>query len=1059
MRKTKYQSLSTALLLALVMTFSVMLEAQAQKKKKGNSEPTVRFDESLYDAISYRSIGPYRGGRASSVTGVPGQPNVFYMAATGGGVWKTVDGGSSWKNISDGYFGGSIGAVAVADSDPNILYVGTGESTVRGNVSPGYGGFWKSYDAGDTWVKLPLNIDQVQTGRIRIHPKNPDIAFVAIIGDLFKDSPDRGVYKTTDGGQSWKKVLYANERTGAVDITFEPGNARVLYASTWNIRRTPYSLESGGEGSALWKSTDMGETWQDISGNQGLPGGIWGISGVTVSPVNPDRVWAIIENEKGGVYRSDDAGKTWQLTSADRNLRQRAWYYTKIYADTELEDRVYVMNVQFWQSNDGGKTFKDFDTPHGDHHDLWIAPEDNQRLAVADDGGAQISYDAGENWSTYMNQPTAQYYRVVTDNDFPYNILVAQQDNSTQRIAHRVDGNGITERDWEPSAGGESAHMAADPDNPEVVYGGSYGGLLTRVNHETGEVRVINVWPDNPMGHGAENMKYRFQWNFPIFFSPHNSDKLYTTSNHFHVSTNEGQSWELISPDLTRNEAEKLGPSGGPITKDNTAVEYYATIFAACESPYEEGLLWAASDDGLIHVSKDGGKNWENVTPAGAPKYLMWNSVEPDPFTDGGMYAAGTSYKDGDYAPYLYRTKDYGQTWTKIVDGIESNHFTRVVRADPGRQGLLYAGTESGMYISFDDGASWQPFQLNLPLVPITDLALKDNNLVVATQGRSVYIIDDLTPLHQLSQEVATNEFHLFKPIDSYRMGQPSWGGPGNAVGENHHNGVRFFFNLNREIGEDDVVKLEIMEEDGDLIKTFASNAEDKKAMLKVKKGSNHFTWNMRYPDAEPFDGMIMWAASLTGPKAVPGNYKARLTVNDQSMDTDFTILKDPRTEATIADIQKQFDFLIEVRDKLTETHTAIKNMREARAQMMDLKKRLEGDESYKEIVDMTEDINKQMTEVEQALYQTKNQSRQDPLNFPIRLNNKLGHLNSVVGRSSDYSPTDQAVAVKNEMSEKINTELKKWETIKSNEIPKLNEKVKEMQINAVMLDSKPSTM
>lgn len=1057
-RKTFYSSASALLFAALMLVASIG-DVTAQRRR-GNSTAanTVSFDESLYDGITWRSVGPYRGGRASSVTGVPGKPNVFYMAATGGGVWKTVDGGQSWNNISDGYFGGSIGDVAVSDSDPNILYVGTGEKTVRGNVSPGYGGFWKSYDAGKTWEKMNLNIDQVQVGRIRIHPTNPDVVLVAVMGDLFKDSPDRGVYKTTDGGQTWKKVLYANERTGAVDLTFEPGNGRILYASTWSIRRTPYSLESGGEGSALWKSTDMGETWKDISGHKGLPGGIWGVSGVSVSPVNPDRVYAIIENDKGGVYRSDDAGATWALMSADRNLRQRAWYYTKIFADTQLEDRVYVMNVQFWQSNDGGKNFKNFDTPHGDHHDLWIAPEDNNRLAVADDGGAQVSYDAAENWSTYMNQPTAQYYRVVTDNAFPYNILVAQQDNSTQRVKHRSDNSGITERDWEPSAGGESAHMAADPDNPNIVYGGSYGGLLTRMDHETGQVRVINVWPDNPMGHGAENMKYRFQWNFPIFFSPHNSDKLYTTSNRFHVTMNEGQSWEVISPDLTRNEAEKLGPSGGPITKDNTAVEYYATIFAACESPYEEGLLWAASDDGLIHVSRDGGKNWNNVTPAGAPTYLMWNSVEPDPFTEGGMYAAGTSYKDGDYQPYLYKTKDYGQTWTKIVNGIESNHFTRVVRADPDRQGLLYAGTESGMYVSFDDGASWSSFQLNLPLVPITDLALKDKNLIAATQGRSAWLIDDLTPLHQLSDQVKSAQVHLFKPIDSYRMGRVSWRGAGNAEGEQHHNGVKFFFNIADELDKDAEVTLDLMEADGDMIRTFSNKAEEKKDKIMAKKGSNSFVWNMRYPDAEGFEQLIMWSASLTGPQAVPGDYKARLTVNGVSSETDFTILKDQRSSSDQSDLEAQFDFLISVRDQLTETHRAIKEMKLARQQMIELKDKIGDEEQYQEITDMANEIDENMTKVEEELYQTKNQSRQDPLNFPIRLNNKLGHLNNVVG-GGDYPPTDQAVEVKNEMTAKIKAEIQKWETIKNTEIPKLNEKVKQMNINAVNIENKSSTM
>ena len=503
------------ILFLIIIISLVSFETISQKKSKSKKLQTTSFE---IPNLKWRSIGPYRGGRASSVTGVIGKPKTFYMGATGGGVWKTIDGGQTWKNVSDDYFGGSIGAVAVSKSDPNTVYVGTGEQTVRGNVSPGYGGFWKSEDAGETWKKLNLDIDQVQVGRIKIHPKNPNIVFIAIMGDLFKNSNNRGVYKSIDGGNTWKKTLFSNERSGAVDISFESDNPRVMYASTWNIRRTPYSLESGGEGSAIWKSIDEGETWKNISKNPGLPSGIWGISGVAVSPVSSNIVYALIENKNGGLYKSIDSGKSWKLINSDRNLRQRAWYYTRIYADTKNENRVYIMNVAFWRSEDGGKTFERYRTPHGDHHDLWIDPDNNQRMIVADDGGAQISNDDANNWSTYMNQPTAQYYRVTTDNSFPYNILVAQQDNSTQRVPHRVNSGSITERDWESSAGGESAHLAAKPDNPNIVYGGSYDGHLSRLDHNTGERRVVDVWPNNPMGHGAEDMKYRFQWNFPYIF-------------------------------------------------------------------------------------------------------------------------------------------------------------------------------------------------------------------------------------------------------------------------------------------------------------------------------------------------------------------------------------------------------------------------------------------------------------------------------------------------------------------------------------------------------------
>ena len=1032
--------------LIILLTFSFDSQSQRKQKKKNINSNPLSYE---IPNLKWRSIGPYRGGRASSVAGTSHSKSTYYFGATGGGVWKTTNAGVTWKNISDGYFGGSIGAVSVSKSDPNILYVGTGEQTVRGNVSPGYGGFWKSLDAGETWKKMNLNIDQVQVGRIAIHPKNPDVVLIAVMGDLFKNSSDRGLYKTTDGGDTWSKVLYTNNRAGAVDVSIDKNNPRIVYASTWNIRRTPYSLESGGEGSGLWKSTDGGDTWKNISGNEGLPGGTWGISGVAISPVNSKKIFALIENQDGGLYRSDDGGNSWKKVNEDRNLRQRAWYYTRIYADTQNENRVYVMNVSFWRSEDGGKSFDRYRTPHGDHHDLWIDPDNNNRMIVADDGGAQVSNDDAMSWSTYMNQPTAQYYRVATDNSFPYNILVAQQDNSTQRVAHRVNSGGIGERDWEASAGGESAHLAANPDNPDIVYGGSYGGYLTRLDHSSGETRSINVWPNNPMGHGAEDMKYRFQWNFPIFFSPHDANKLYTTSNHFHLTKNEGQTWEVISPDLTRNEAEKLGPSGGPITKDNTAVEYYATIFAACESPYEEGLLWAASDDGMIHISKDSGENWDDVSPQNAPKHIMWNSVDPDPFVKGGLYVAGTLYKSGDFKPYLYKTKDYGKTWTKIVDGIPENFFTRVLRADPKRKELLYAGTESGIFISFDDGISWNSFQINLPLVPITDMTIKDNNLIAATQGRSIWIIDDLTPLHQLNKLNHNSNFHLFKPLDSYRMGYSSWGGASSTSGKNHHNGVEVFFNIDKKlIDENSDISLEFLDKNKNSIKKYSLN--NKKSDLKLDGEKNSFVWNMRYDDAEGFDGLIMWAAGLTGPKAYPGSYSVRLKVGDSVLEEQFKILKDPRSSSTNEDLKEQFDFLISVRDKVTEIHKSIVQIRSTKDQLKNLKEKLSDD--HIEINKSIDSILERISKIEENLYQTKNRSGQDPLNFPIRLNNKLAHLLSVASRGN-FKPTDQMYGVRDELIEKINAQLLKWENIKSSDLDKLNATILENNIQLISIN------
>ena len=1018
---------------------------------KVNAQKIVsKFSEEYYNSIEWRNIGPFRGGRSAAVTGVANKANLFYFGASGGGIWKTTDAGNTWSNISDSFFGGSVGAIAVSESDNNVIYVGNGEVTVRGNVSSG-DGMWKSVDAGKSWQHIGLK-NARHIPRVRIHPKNSDIVYAAVLGDLYKSSNERGIYKSIDGGNNWKRVLFANENAGAVDLIIDPTNSRILYASTWNVRRTPYSLSSGGEGSALWKSTDEGETWTNISESEGLPKDIWGISGVTVSPINSDIVWALIENKDGGLYKSVDAGKTWKLINDERKLRQRAWYYTRIYADTQDENMVYVLNVQYHQSKDGGKTFKTFNAPHGDHHDLWIAPEDNQRMVIGDDGGAQISFDAGENWSSYMNQPTSQFYRVVTDNHFPYRIYGAQQDNSTVRIAHRTNGGTIGESDWESTAGGESAHIAVDPLNNDIVYGGSYGGLLTRVNHKTDERRVVNVWPDDPMGHGAEDMKYRFQWNYPIFFSPHNKKKLYTTSNFVHVTYNEGQSFEVISPDLTRNDPKTLGASGGPITKDNTGVEYYGTIFAATESQFEEDLIWTGSDDGLVHITTDGGKNWTNVTPKKMPEWMMINCIEVDPFTAGGAYIIGTRYKLGDYSPYIYKTEDYGKNWKLLTYGIAPEHFTRALRADPKRKGLLYAGTENGMYISFDDGKNWSTFQLNLPIVPITDLTIKNDNLIAATQGRSFWLIDDLTPLHQINESIISNDLFLYKPMDSYRMGGSSR--KSKTAGQNHPGGVIVNYYV-KNFEEKDTLNLSFYDNSGKHIKTFSTKPDEKQKEeeLKVKKGANQFNWDMQYPDAEKVKGMILWWASLKGPKALPGDYNVKLSKNGKQVsEQSFTILKDPRSSATEKDLLEQFTFIIEIQEKLTEIHKTLKNITKIKAQVKQLKIAISDKEKNKEIIELADKVVKDLTKYENELYQTKSKSNQDPLNFPIKLNNKLAHLNSL-SSIGDFKPTDQSVEFKNEVIRLIDAELEKIYAIFENDVTKLNKKVKQSDINLINLD------
>lgn len=1003
------------------------------------------YNESLYDALEYRLIGPFRGGRSAAVTGVPHKPNLFYFGAAGGGIWKTNDGGRTWDNISDGFFGGSIGSIEVASSDPNVIYAGGGETTVRGNVSSGYG-IWKTENAGKTWTQSGLQKGR-HIPRIVVHPKDHNIVYAAVLGNIYKPTQERGVYKSTNGGKTWKRSLFTNENAGAVDLIMDPNNPRILYASTWNVRRTPYSLSSGGEGSGLWKSTDSGDTWKEISKNKGFPEDTLGIIGVTVSPVNSERVWAIVENkEKGGVYRSDDGGETWSNINSERKLRQRAWYYTRIYADSKDEDVIYILNVRYHKSTDGGKTYDTYKTPHGDHHDLWISPENPDRMIIGDDGGAQVTYDGGETWSTYHNQPTSQFYRVTTDDSFPYRIYVAQQDNSTIRIPHRTEGRNIDEDDWERTAGGESAHIAVDPKNNDIVYGGSYDGFLTRYNHKNRTVRSINVWPDNPMGHGAEDMKYRFQWNFPIFFSPHDPNKLYTASNHLHLTTNEGESWEVISPDLTRNDASKLGSSGGPITQDNTSVEYYCTIFAAAESPVTPGLLWTGSDDGLVNVSLDGGKNWENVTPKGMPEWMMINSIEPSRYDAGTCYIAGTKYKTGDFAPYLYKTTDYGKTWEKITAGIAKEHFTRVLREDPNKKGILYAGTETGMYISFNDGVNWQAFQLNLPIVPITDLALKDNNLIVATQGRSLWIIDDLTVLYQLAEAKGKENF-LFKPKEAYRMRGTS-SKKSLTTGINHPAGVITYFNL--EDPKDKEIKLSYLNSKNDTIKSFSTKSKEDK--LEVKKGANMFVWDTRGKGAERLKEMILWWASTNAPKAVPGTYKVVLEVEGQVQSQFFTISPDKNTETDISGMQRQFDFITDINTTVDKAHKSIKKIRKINEQLEAFQKQYKEDEQVKNLVEKAKTLGEQFSEIEKALYQTKNRSGQDPLNFPIKLTNKLAHLNSLVSMD-DFPPTKQDIAVKNELTQQINTELLKFDQLVSDEISAFNAAFNSLNLNYLFVE------
>jgi photosystem II stability/assembly factor-like uncharacterized protein len=1020
----------------------------------------------LLKDVRFRLVGPYRGGRVVAVAGVNSQPNVYYFGAVGGGVWKTVDSGLSWANVSDGFFKtSSVGAIAVADSDPNIVYAGMGEACVRGNAANG-DGVYKSIDGGKTWKNVGLQ-DSYHIGAVRVHPKNPDIVYVAALGHLFGPNDTRGVYRSTDGGATWKQVFTRGRDAGAVDLALDPSNPRVMYAGFWQVRRQPHHFDSGGPGSGLFKSTDGGDTWTEISRAPGLPRGVLGRIGVTVSPANPERVWAIVEAADGGVFRSDNAGRTWTRVNEQAMLRQRAWYYSHIIADPQSADAVYALNVGMFKSIDGGRSWTAMGTPHSDNHVLWIAPDDPLRMVQGNDGGANVSKDGGRTWSSIMNQPTAQFYRVTVDNDFPYNIYGAQQDNSTVRTASRTAGAGITERDWYDVGGGESGWIAPDPRDSRIVYAGSYDGLITRQDARTGQVRNITAWPDNPMGYGVEAMKYRFQWNYPILFSPHDPKLLYIGGNVVMKSTNEGQSWDVISGDLTRNDKSKMGTSGGPITQDNTSVEYYCTIFSMMESAVAKGVIWVGSDDGLVHVSRDAGKTWSNVTPKEMPEWMQINAIEASPHDAGTAYFAGTMYKSDDFRPYLYKTNDSGKTWKKIVNGIPAHAFTRVIREDPNRKGLLVAGTEFGLFISYDDGENWRPFQNNLPVASITDAVFqkRENELVVATQGRSFYVFDDMPLVHQLNGGAVAEDVRLFKPKDTYRFGAGGRGGGGGGrgagatVGENPAGGVVVYYALKAAAKE---VKLEFLDSAGRVVNTFSNQAPAPAGAVSggeegppaappapratAAAGMNRFVWNLQHPDATSFPGMILWAASVTGPKVSPGTYQVRLTVDGKAQAQSFEVKKDPRIATTPEEFGKQLSLALQIRDKLSETNSSVVRIREAKKQLEDYAKR-----DDKRVADAASALIKKLTAVEEELYQTKLRSAQDPLNYGIKLNNKLAVVMRVVN-SSDDQPTQQSYMVYEDLATKVNAQLKVLSALMTNDLAAFNKLVRDANVPAVQL-------
>ncbi|MBL8755312.1 MAG: glycosyl hydrolase [Planctomycetes bacterium] len=1004
-------------------------------------EPPGPVPSDLLDTLDWRLVGPFRGGRVAAVCGVRGKPDTYWMVACGGGVWRTDDAGKTWRNVSDGTFGGSIGAVAVAPSDANVVYVGTGEKTWRGNVSSG-DGVWKSTDGGASWAFAGLP-DSRHVSRIRIHPTNPDLVYAAVMGHLSGPNDERGVYRSKDGGKNWQRVHFAGAHAGAVDLCFAGNDANVLYATTWRATRTPWSLESGGEGSGIWKSSDGGDTWTALHDKPGMPTAPLGISGICSSPVDANRLYAQVEAKDGGLFRSDDAGASWTKVNDDRALRQRAWYYTRVYADPKSKDTVYVLNVEFHKSTDGGKTFTTIGVPHGDNHDLWLDPDEPARMVEGNDGGACVSHDGGRTWSGQDNQPTAQFYRVTTDDAAPYRIYGAQQDNSTVRIRHRSRGDGIGRADWESTAGGESGWLAPKPGDPEVVFGGSYGGHLGRLDHRTGLSRSVNVWPENPMGHGAGDLRYRFQWNFPILWSRHDTQVLYTSAQVLFASRDEGQTWTAISGDLTRNDKSKMGPSGGPITKDNTSVEYYGTIFTVDEGR-QAGTIWCGSDDGLVHVTRDGGKSWANVTPKTLPEWAQINCIAADPHRDGGCYVAATRYKLDDFRPYLFATDDFGQTWREIIGGLDPRWFTRCIRPDPKLAGLLYCGTERTVWVSYDDGRRWQRLQKNLPLVPITDLVVRGDELVAATQGRSFWSFDGLAHLRAVRPDFAGKALHVFPPVVTVLGG----GSDGDVAGKGRNPQkdlhVRFVIGGDRDAAIAEAATIEVKDEAGEVVCTRATTATDDSKLV-VRRGMNDIALSWKTKEAKILDGMVLWSGRGRAPRVPPGDYTITVKLGEDARAVTGRIVPDPRSPATTAELRARYRLVSAGNALVTEAHEAIASIRALRTQMAEVAARGDGDAKAK-LEAAAKACDDALRPVEEALYQTQSKSGQDPLNFPIQLTDKLlGVLGAVEG--AEFGPTAAQQTAADELSAAIRAQLAVYEAQKREHLAAFNRLARELAI------------
>jgi photosystem II stability/assembly factor-like uncharacterized protein len=1037
------------------------------------------LDKKAFQSLEWRLVGPHRAGRVVAVAGHPNEQGTFYFGACAGGVWKTTNAGSHWENISDGYFNTSaVGAIAVSEVDPNVIYVGTGETAIRSNVSHG-DGVYKSTDGGRTWANVGLK-DTRHIGEIQIHPKNPDVVFVAALGHAWGQNEERGVYRTRDGGQSWEKVLYKSDKAGAVDISMDPNNPRIIFATIWQGQRLPHGATSGGEDSGLWRSMDGGDTWEDITRNSGLPSGIWGKSGVAVSGAKAGRVWAQIEAEDAGVYRSDDYGNTWTRLNDDLDLGRRPWYYMHIYADPQDAETVWILNLQCWKSIDGGKTFSQIPTPHGDNHDLWIDPRNPLRMIEGNDGGACVSLDGGESWSSILNQPTAQFYHVEADDQFPYHIYGSQQDNFAMRLPMADAEGAISWKNYYEPGGGESGYMKIQPEPPHKVFGGGIGtglghGRLLSWDPEEEQRRNVTAWPEtHGMGAGAVHLKYRFQWTFPVEFSPHDSNVMYICSQHVHKSTDLGHSYEVISPDLTRNDPDKLQSSGGPLTADNSGAEIYCTIFAFVESPHEQGVFWAGSDDGLVHISRDGGQNWKNVTPGDLPDWAMISIIEASPHDPATAYVAATMYKHNDWHPYLFKTNDYGESWTKITNGIPEDDFTRVIREDPERRGLLFAGTETGMYVSFDDGTNWTRFETNLPVVPIYDVIVKNGDLVAATHGRSFWILDDISPLRQMQDDIQSKKAHLFKPRDSYKyrfygraFGAASdapqinymMNGPvtisfrftkddaGNDqkvfldAGSNPPDGVIVHYNLSEK--PEDEVTLSFHDSDGNEINSFSSKSEEA-PWAPTKEGANRFVWDLRGKGATPLedngkkDRRIQRAEEAVPPRVTPGDYQVKLKVGDQEFTESFKILRDPRLKASDQDLRAQYQMKSDIRDLVTAVNESVNKIRSIKGQIDEWAKRADAGSDPEGIRSAAEELKEKLTAIEGEFVQLDAGKAQPGTS---KLREKLLALTSMIDES-DAKPTQGAEEVFNLLSEQVDTQKANLAQAVSEDVKAFTDKV-----------------